>query len=104
MDGDIWAESEVNKGSIFHFTSWLGKAEQIEGAWRFTPLPFRGRKVLIVDDNQRNLEILTHILESAGMEVVALKKMVRELYQLYKRPWRPETLFTYASAISKCLT
>jgi len=73
MDGDIWAESEVNKGSIFHFTSWLGKAEQIEGAWRFTPLPFRGRKVLIVDDNQRNLEILTHILESAGMEVVALK-------------------------------
>jgi len=74
MDGDIWAESEVNKGSIFHFSSWLGKAEQIETTRKFRPLPLRGRKVLIVDDNLRNLEILTHVLESAGMDVNALKK------------------------------
>ena len=73
MDGDIWAESEVNKGSIFHFTSWLEKTEQIEAAKRLKPLALRGRKILIVDDNLRNLEILTHIIESAGMEVVALK-------------------------------
>jgi len=73
MDGDIWVESEENKGSIFHFTAWLGKTDQIDAARRLDPLSLRGRKVLIVDDNSRNLEILTHILESAGMEVVALK-------------------------------
>ena len=36
-------------------------------------VPLRGRKVLIVDDNQRNLDILTHVLESAGMDVNALR-------------------------------
>ena len=73
MDGDVWVESEVNKGSIFHFTAWLGKAERTDIAGRFRPLTLRGRRILIVDDNLRNLEILTHILEFAGMTVVALK-------------------------------
>ncbi len=74
MEGDIWVESEENKGSIFHFTSWLGKTDRMDTARRFKPLSLRGRKILIVDDNLRNLEILTHILKSAGMEVVALKE------------------------------
>ncbi|MCP4578876.1 MAG: response regulator [Deltaproteobacteria bacterium] len=73
MDGDIWVESEVNKGSLFHFTSWLGKAEQIEASGKLRPLTLQSRKILIIDDNLRNLEILTHILESAGMKVIALK-------------------------------
>ena len=71
MEGDVWAESEVNKGSVFHFTSWLGRAEHRE-VREFKPLPLRGRKILIVDDNLKNQKILTHVLESAGMEGVAL--------------------------------
>jgi signal transduction histidine kinase/DNA-binding response OmpR family regulator len=72
MDGDVWAESEVGIGSVFHFTSWLRKAEQ-EQAKRFAPLTLSGKKVLIVDDNQANLDIMTHMLESVGMRVVALR-------------------------------
>ena len=74
MDGEVWVESEVNKGSLFHFTAWLDKAERTEIAGRFSPLTLRDRRILIVDDNLRNLEILTHILEFAGMTVVALKR------------------------------
>ena len=71
MDGDVWAESEKNKGSIFHFTAWLGASEDKETK-RIRPARLSNKKTLIVDDNQTNLKILTHNLESVGMEVVAL--------------------------------
>ena len=93
MDGDVWAESPVDgnlkletgnlsersgdpvnqfPGSIFHFTCWFKKSEKKE-AKRFTPVSLSNRRALIVDDSQANLDILNHILESAGMHVVALK-------------------------------
>ncbi len=92
MEGDVWAErpsdrrlkdeepamsnqkpetSNEQRGSIFHFTAWLKKADRKEAIKR-SPALLSGRKVLIVDDNKRNLEILTHILKSVEMDVVAL--------------------------------
>lgn len=60
-------------GSVFHFTAWLGKAEKKE-AKRYTPVDLANKKVLIVDDNQNNLDILTNFLESVEMRTVALIK------------------------------
>ncbi len=71
MGGEVWAESRVGKGSIFHFTAWLGKAEEKETR-RFVSVSLFGKNALIVDDNRSNLDILRHILESVGMNVVAL--------------------------------
>lgn len=73
MQGDVWAESEVHTGSTFHFTAWLGKAQGKE-AKRVPPVLITGKKALIVDDNQTNLEILRHSLELIGMRVNAFKK------------------------------
>jgi signal transduction histidine kinase/DNA-binding response OmpR family regulator len=56
------------RGSIFHFTGWFGKAEVKKGR-KLKPVSLSGRKVLIIDDNQTNLEILAHILKSIGMQV-----------------------------------
>jgi len=71
MEGEAWAESRVGKGSIFHFTAWLGKSEKKETR-RFVPVSLSGKKALIIDDNLNNLDILRYFLESVGMNVVAL--------------------------------
>ena len=75
MGGNVRAESPAQSqpgtGSIFYFTAWFEKAEEKQ-AKRITHVSLSGKKVLIVDDNQTNLDILTLILKQPGMQVVAL--------------------------------
>jgi two-component system, sensor histidine kinase and response regulator len=94
FEGDVWAESPAPRhpadetpetgrqgdalepgnrlpGSVFHFTAWLKKTESKE-IKRAAPVSLFGKKVLIVDDNRANLDILTHVLKSVSMRVVSL--------------------------------
>ena len=66
MGGDVWVESEIGKGSIFHFTAWLGKCEE-KHARRMPPVSLAGLRVLVVDDNAANAQILRQILTTANM-------------------------------------
>jgi PAS domain S-box-containing protein len=69
----VKGQSKAGPGSTFHFTARLGKAEGKETR-RLTPVSLSGKKVLIVDDSQTSLDILTHLLDSLGMRVVSLKQ------------------------------
>jgi len=66
MGGDTWAESEEGKGSTFHFTALVQQANQKQ-VRRFGSVSLAQKNVLITDDNKRNREIISHVLELAGM-------------------------------------
>jgi len=60
MGGKIWVDSEVARGTQFHFTARMGIADVkvIEVGSIAPPEILRGLKVLVVDDNRTNRRIL----------------------------------------------
>jgi CheY-like chemotaxis protein len=68
MGGNVWAESEPGKGSVFHFTAWVEKAV-IKHKKRHEKKNFKNKKVLIYDSNRASLKILSKRLKSIEMVV-----------------------------------
>ena len=75
MGGDLWVESTPGKGSIFHFTAWMDKSSKAAEMKRDISLNYlKDKRVLVVDDNLANLQVISHVLKRSGMEVLLLSK------------------------------
>ena len=83
MGGNIWVESDLGRGSEFHFTARLGAGKEgVETLPVAPPAYLAGLAALVVDDNATNGRILVEMLRRFGMNptladsaVVALRSL-----------------------------
>src|SRR5216684_3885246 len=84
MGGKIWVDSEVARGTQFHFTARMGIADvnAIEVGIIAPPEILRGLKVLVVDDNRTNRRILEGMLRHWDMKPTPVEGGEEALTQL----------------------
>lgn len=75
MGGKIWVESDVGRGSHFHFTVRVqaAGAKAVEVGTIAPPEILRGVKVLIVDDNRTNRRVLEGMLKRWEMKSTSVE-------------------------------
>jgi PAS domain S-box-containing protein len=83
MGGTLWAESEMGKGSTFHIDLPVEAAEVPTRVAVQSALPqLAGKRVLLVDDNATNREIVARHTRSWGMEPVAIASPSKALARI----------------------
>lgn len=84
MHGDIGVDSIYGSGSTFWFTAQFELQTRAERRHPEARNSFQGTRVLIVDDNATNRDILHHQLQSWGLRDDSAESGVQALQLLYK--------------------
>ncbi|WNC67463.1 response regulator [Thalassotalea nanhaiensis] len=99
MDGDIWVESEIGKGSCFFFDIYLNLPEgELEQKFSNEQMQMlTDKNVLIVDDNAMALDVLSNIMHSFkcnvttasnGLEAIAVAQAYEGEFDFAMIDWK----------------
>lgn len=69
MNGRIWVNSQLGKGSTFHFTARFGVQKNPSTKRALLATELQGKRILLVDDNPTAREVLGDMTRRLGLQV-----------------------------------
>lgn len=89
MGGDMWVESQPERGSIFHFSVVVDVSDHQKPHPLNQPLSdtLRGREVLIIDDNQTTRQLLHRYTERLGLKPRTAASLQEGIAQANRPHW-----------------